>query len=214
VLPAFVLLGIWAIARAAAWLRSPRPGGKPRAAAWLRPVVVAVCALAVVVPAVVANWGLGVSTSNGFRLTATGMGGTADFQDELTGVEDLCAALPARAAVLFVDPIQGPQVMQSVRGMCGVPTAGVPTWDGKGRDALSAVGAVALAKSVTASAQRSGHAPAIIAGNEGQLKPLSSLGTIRHVLTLDTTRDPNVIHGVPSDPTPQRFDIWMWTPSR
>lgn len=218
VLPAFVLLGIWAIARGAAWLRSRRSGsassGAVRTVAWLRPVLVAVCGLAVVVPAVVADWGLGVSTSNGFRVTSDGMARTADFQDELAGIEGLCSALPAKAAVMFVDPIQGPQVMQSVRGMCGVPTAGVPSWDGKGGDALSSDSAAALAKSVTASARRSGRVPVVIAGNEDQLKPLWYMGAVRHVLTLDTTRDPDVIHGVPTDPTPQRFDIWMWTPAR
>jgi hypothetical protein len=36
---------------------------------------------------------------------------------------------------------------------------------------------------------------------------------VRHVFTLNTTRDPDVIYGAPDFPEPQSFDVWMWRPS-
>lgn len=253
VIPAFVLLAVWAIARGAAWLGTARAaargagegrpetggsgtrwpgtrwpgagwsgagwsggglsGGAARAVALLRPVLVAACALAVVLPAVIANWGLRVSDSGGIRLTANGLADKRDFQGELPAMQKLCAALPANASVIFTNPTEAPQMLQNIRGMCGVPTAEVAAWNSKGYEILSGAQLARVVKSVAASAERAGRVPVILGKSEKELEPYRDTGVVRHVFTLNTTRDPSVYHGVPKDPTNQLFDVWMWRPS-
>ena len=207
VIPAFVLLAVWVIARGTARLKDTRVPGAVRSA------VVAACALAIVLPAVISSWGLGVSTSNGIRLTADGLAGQRDFQGELTAMNKLCAALPADASVIFINPTEAPQMLQNIRGMCGVPTAEVSAWNRMGQRITSDASLAGIVKSVAAGAERAGRVPVILSSSEGDLQPYRDTGVVRHVFTLHTTRDPIRYHGVPKVLTPQRFAVWMWHPS-
>lgn len=206
VIPAFVLLGVWAIAYGAAWLKA-------------RHALAAACALAVVGaaavvgPAAVANWGLGVSHANGLHLTADGLAGKRDHQGELYFMENLCRSLPAKAAVVFIGPNESPMIMQDIRGMCGVPVAQVSAINGYGRRSMSDQAAAGIAAAAAASAQRAGRVPVVLAMYENLLQPLQGKGAIRHVDRLDSTIDPGVLHGVPKDPRYQLWDAWMWRPS-
>lgn len=213
VLPAFVLLGVWAIARGAAWL------GEKRAAARLRPVVVAVCALAAVAPAVITDWGLGVSTSHGIRLTADGLAGKRDFQGELIAMTKLCAALPPKAAVIFTwkrDSDASAQLDQDVRVLCGVPTVIVRPMNAARTKqiVLPEARLTAAVKSAVSAVRRHGRTPAVLALSPDALKPYQSSGVIRQVMALHTTIDPLRYFGPPAaDFRDLRFELWMWRPS-
>jgi hypothetical protein len=232
VVPAFVLLAMWAVARGSAWLGERRlaasgsaSAGRPaglgtavlRAPVWrlavLRPAAVAVCVIAVVLPAAITNWGLGVSTSGGIKLTADGMGNKRDFQGELDAMQRLCAALPANASVIFTDPIEAPQMLQDIRGICNVPTAEVAAWNGAGKRIMSDAHLAVVVKSVVASVEQAGRVPVVLAAKQSDLNAYRGTGTVRHVFTLYTTRDPDAIHSAPKIPVKQTFDVWMWRPS-
>jgi hypothetical protein len=215
VMPAFVLLAVWAIARGTAWIGAA-PAGRRRAAArgparW-RPALVVACALAVTLPAVVANWGLGVSRApNGILLTADGLAVKRDYQGELIAVKKLCAAIPANAAAIFITNA-GQKLMQNVRAMCDVPAAQVAAWNSQGQQILPGARLADVVQSVVASAERAGRVPVLLAESESALQPYRETGVVRHVFSLRTTTDPDVIFGVPKSPKPLQLDIWIWRP--
>jgi hypothetical protein len=230
VIPAFVLLAVWALARGADWLRAARLGdagrvggarlggagrlgGAVRAAVRLRRPLVAVCVLAVVLPAVIASWGLGLSFGNGVRLTADGLADKRDFQGELTAMEQLCAAVGGNAAVLSIEGQEFAQMGESIRSMCDVPQAQVVAQNDAGEPVMSQARLNEIVETFVAGAKRDAKVPVILAGSEKTLAPYRDTGAVRHVFTLNTTRDPNVIYGAPDFPEPQSFDVWMWRPS-
>jgi hypothetical protein len=223
VIPAFVLLAVWALARGADWLRaawppaaSPggsSPGGAVRAAVRLRRPLVAVCVLAVLLPAVIASWGLRLSFSNGIRLTADGLADKRDFQGELTAMERLCAAFPGNAAVLSVEGQEFAQMGESIRSMCDVPQAQVVAQNDVGKPVMSQARLNEIVETFVAGARRDGKVPVLLAGSEKTLAPYRDTGVVRHVFTLNTTRDPGVFYGAPDFPVPQSFDVWMWQTS-
>jgi hypothetical protein len=216
VIPAFVLLAVWAIARGTAWVgaaHTGRLGAAARAAARLRPALIVVCALAVTVPVTVANWGLGVSpVSKGILLTADGLAVKRDYQGQLTALRKLCAAIPANAAAIFITN-EGQKLMQNVRAMCDVPAVQVAAWNIQGRQVLTGARLADVVQSVVASAERAGRVPVLLAGKRSDLRPYQETGVVQHVFTLKTTTDPVVIFGVPKSPKPLLLDIWIWRPS-
>jgi hypothetical protein len=216
VIPAFVLLAVWAIARGAAWAGAAhmsRLGTAAHAAARLRPALTVVCALAVTLPAVAANWGLGVSSvSKGILLTADGLAVKRDYQGELTAMQQLCAAIPANGAAIFITD-EGQKLMENVRATCDVPAVQVAAWNTQGQQVLTGARLAEVVQSVVASTERAGRVPVLLAENESALQPYQDVGAVRHVFTLNTTADPSVIYGVPKSPTHLRLEIWIWRPS-
>jgi hypothetical protein len=216
VIPAFALLAVWAIARGTAWVgaaRTSRLGNAARAGARLRPALVVACALAVTLPAVVANWGLGVSpVSKGILLRVDGLAVQRDYQGELTALRELCAAIPGNAAAIFITD-EGQKLMQNVRATCGVPAVQVAAWNSQGQQVMTGTRLAGVVRSVVASAERAGRVPVLLAENESDLQPYQATGVVRHVFTLQTTADPSVIYGVPKSPLRLRLEIWIWRPS-
>ncbi len=215
VIPAFVLLAVWAIARGTAWAGEAHParlGAAARVAARWRPALLVACALAVTLPAVVANWGLGVSRApNGILLTADGLGVKRDYQGQLSAMQKLCAAIPANAAAIFITA-EGQKLMPNVRAMCDVPAVQVAAWNRQGQQILASARVAGVVQSALRSAERAGRVPVLLARNESDLKPYQGTGVVRHVFTLTTTTDPSVIYGVPKSPKPLLLDVWLWCP--
>jgi hypothetical protein len=216
VIPAFVLLTVWAIARGAAWVAEPhagRLGTVARVAASRRPALIAACTLAVTLPAVVANWGLGVSpVSKGVLLTANGLAVKRDYQGELPAMQKLCAAIPANAAAIFITD-EGQKLMQNVRAMCDVPAVQVAAWNRQGQQVLSGARLAAVVQSVVQSAERAGRVPVLLAESKSDLQPYQDTGVVQQVFRLKTTTDPVIIFGVPKSPKPLRLEIWTWRPA-
>ena len=216
VIPAFVLLAVWAIARGTAWVgaaHAGRRGAAARVAVRWRPALVVACALAVTLPAVVANWGLGVSRApNGILLTADGLAVKRDYQGELIAMKKLCAAIPANAAAIFITNA-GQKLMLNVRAMCDVPAAQVAAWNTQGRQVLTGARLADVVRSVVASVERTGRVPVLLAESESDLQPYQATGAVQHVFTLKMTTDPVVIFGVPKSPKPLLLNIWIWHPA-
>lgn len=216
VIPAFVLLTVWAIARGTAWVgeaHAGRLGPMARVGARWRPALIVACALAVTLPAAVANWGLGVSpVSKGILLTADGLAVKRDYQGELPAMQKLCAAIPANAAAIFITD-EGQRLLQNVRAMCGVPAAQVAMWNRQGQQVLTGTRLTGVVQSVVASAERAGRVPVLLAESKSALQPYQDTGVVRHVFRLKTTTDPVIVFGVPKSPSPLLLDIWMWCPS-
>ena len=216
VIPAFALLAVWAIARGTAWAgeaRTGRLGRVARVAARQRPALIVACALAVTLPAVVANWGLSVSRApDGVLLTAHGLAVKRDYQGQLPAMQKLCAAIPANAAAIFITD-EGQKLMQNVRAMCDVPAVQVAAWTRQGQQILAGAPLADVIQSVVHDTERAGRVPVLLAENEGDLQRYRGLGVVQHVFTLKTTTDPTVIYGVPTSPKPLLLNIWLWRPS-
>ncbi|MDS1269724.1 hypothetical protein RIF23_05390 [Lipingzhangella sp. LS1_29] len=108
VLPAFVLLAVWALARGVRALRE-QPERVPRP---LLPLAVTLGVVVLVLPTAV--------TAHGIMTYRSDVGSVEQ-------AERLCAQLPERASVLTVDDETGNSYLQLFRGMCGVPAARVTT---------------------------------------------------------------------------------------
>ena len=190
------------------WVRMPA-----RVPARWRPALVVACALAVTLPAAVANWGLGVSSvSKGILLRVDGLAVKRDYQGELTALRELCAAIPGNAAAIFITD-EGQKLMQNVRATCDVPAVQVAAWNSQGQQVLTGARLAGVVRSVVASTERAGRVPVLLAGNESDLQPYQATGVVRRVFTLQTTADPSVIYGVPKSPSHLRLEIWIWRPS-
>lgn len=203
VMPAFVLLAIWAAARASAWLRDQGYPGVPRAAA------AAICGIAVVVPAAMTNWGLGISTAHGIALHANGLADKRTYLGELFAVQRLCDRLPASASVIILDVADYRWLTQDIRSMCGLPAAAYLHNNSQSSAKAADVPAVL---SITRDIQRTGRVPVLLSGYR-QLQPYRGSGAITHAFTLHTTWDADVIYHPPTNPRKLTIDVWMWTPS-
>ena len=122
VLPGFVLLAVWAVRWVADWLRTRDTGTA------IRGTVVSICAVALVIPATITTFGLGLHTGGqgGVMLTADGLGLKTTYAGEIAAVNGMCAAFPRDGTVVFLPAGPGRlgnELAEVVRGMCGLPTA-------------------------------------------------------------------------------------------
>jgi hypothetical protein len=199
VLPGLILLAVWAVSWLTGWLRERGLGRTVRAA------VVAVCAVALVLPAVITTFGLSLHRdgSGGIRLTADGLALKTTYAGEIGAVRGLCAVIPADASVIFVNggaSKASQELVEVVRGMCGRPAATV---------ALG--GKPALASAVRAIRQ-AGRQPVLLAGYPKILRSFG--GTPRHVMDLHTAIDGATLTGPPTDTRPFTLSLWMSEPPR
>jgi hypothetical protein len=194
VLPGFVLLAVWAVRWITDWLRARGLGVA------VRGTVIGVCAAALVIPATITTFGLGLPTGGpgATRLTANGLGLKRTYAGEIAAVTSMCAAFPRDASVVFLPGGPGRlgnQLTEVVRGMCGLPTA----------TALSsrppAVGAIVR------DIQRAGRQPVLLAGNGRLLEPYG--GQVQKVMGLHTARDGETLTLPPVQTAPFNLAVWM-----
>ena len=209
VVPAFVLLATWAVARIVDWLRERGYGLLPASG------VSVVCSLALVIPGAVTTWGLRVSASAG--ITANGLGDKTLFGGELDAMQRLCRELPSDSTVVFVDPYLANRVMEVVRGTCELPTGAVVTSSGPGDPGV--------VKSVVADITATGRRPVLIGSSASQLRPFeggglslagrgfAGRGVVNHLVTLHTAGDPYTLTTPPRTPGTFGFDMWAWQPA-
>lgn len=163
-----------------------------------------------VAPAVVTNWGLGLSASHGMTLRVDGLADKRTYLGELPAMERLCRMLPANSAVVFLEYVDAREMEQDVRSMCGVPSAGYLHDNGhQSARASDAPGVLSVVRDV----QRAGRVPVLLSYDEGQLTPYRASGTVKHVFALYTTYDAGTLHGPPKTPRRNTVDVWMWSPS-
>ncbi len=199
VLPGFILLAAWAVSWLSGWLREHKIARVARGA------VVACCGAALVLPATITTFGLHVERGGpvGVRLTADGLAMKRTYQGEILTVDRLCAALPAKASVIFLingGSRAGNELVEVVRGMCNRPAA---IW--LSSDLLPV-------RNLINGIDRAGRQPVLLAGYANILKPWG--GPLRHIVWLRTQEDGSVLTSPPTGTQPFNLSLWMSEPSR
>jgi len=197
VLPGFILLAVWATSWLVGWLRRR---GAPRVA-WAG--LGAVCTAALVVPAVITTFGIVRSGHGplGLKPAAVGLADKRTYGGEIAAVGHLCAAIPSRASVVFVDSSTGTignNFAEVVRGMCGVPTA------------IMSTRSPSAAQVVVAGIRRAGRTPVFLAPRPRELTPYG--GTARLIMTLQSAQDGHALVTAPKNTTKLAYHIWMSEP--
>jgi hypothetical protein len=202
VLPGLILFSVWLVAWLSRKARAVRLVGVPRyLRRFPRVGAIACCALVIAAPPAIDTLGFGVkdSSAQGLHLVADGLAFKRTEVGEITAVDKICAAIPAHSSVLIVDQTMMLQFGQAIRGMCGVPTAGVLVKEPTRVNVLADVRAI----------ERAGRHPFVLASTNSQLSPLGN-GLVKRIMTLHTTIDERLIFGTPKDTDPQRFGAYSW----
>ena len=121
VLPGLIVLAVWGSGWLVGWAR--KNGGRRVASG----AVASVCAAMLLVPPAIATFGLKIRYGGPsvIRLAADGLAFKTTFSGEIAAVNRMCAAIPRGSAVVIIGLRAGHQLPEVVRGMCGVPAAGI-----------------------------------------------------------------------------------------
>jgi hypothetical protein len=206
VLPGLILFSVWLVAWLSRKARAVGLVGVPRyLERFPRVCVIACCALVIAAPPAIDTLGLGVkdSSAQGLRLVADGLAFKRTEVGEIAAVDKICAAIPVNSAVLVVDQTMMLQFGQAIRGMCGVPTAGLLMKNPTRANVLDDVRAI----------ERAGRHPFVLASTDNQLSLLGN-GLVKRIMTLHTAIDERLIFGTPKDTDPQRFGAYSWEPAK
>ncbi len=198
VLPGFVLLAVWASREALGWVRRRGVG------ATLQGALVGCCVVALVLPATITTFGLSLHTSGpgGVRLTANGVALKHTYYGEIAAVHHMCAELPKNGSALFVDANEtkaGNQLLEVVRGMCGVPAA------------IVAMPQTRRIRGLIRRIRRAGREPVLLSGYQRSLYPF---GPSRQIMDLRTALDGETLTQPPTGTTPFNLLLWMTLPAR
>ena len=199
VLPGFILLAVWASSWLVGWLNEHGYAGVASVGSGI------VLAAALVLPASMTTFGLGVKTGGplGITLTADGMAFKTTYGGELGAVDGLCAAIPKDSSVVIIDGPVADRLTEAVRGMCGDPAARI-TPSGRPPDA-------SVVQGVVRDIQQAGRRPVLLAAKASELKPYG--GLVRKVMALNTTMDSSTLMAPPRTTGPLRLTVWMWEPA-
>ena len=199
VLPGFILLAAWATSQLVSWLSEH---GHPRVASVGSGLVLSA---ALVLPAVITTFGLGVRTGGpaGVTLTADGLAFKTTYAGELAAVDRMCAAIPGNSTVVIVDGPVADRLTEAVRGMCGEPAVRVSP----SRRPPPAAAIWEIVRNI----ERTGRLPVLLAAQASELRPYGS--RVRKVMALKTTKDASILMGPPRTTGPLRLSVWMWEPS-
>ena len=199
VLPGFILLAVWAVSWLSGWLRQRGIAQVARGA------VVALCALALVVPATITTFGLRVHHGGpvGVRLTADGLATKRTYGGEIAAVNGMCAALPAKASVILLTlggVKAANELAESVRGMCDRPAA------------ILMSGNMKLVPPLVEAVYRAGRVPVLMASYPQVLERFG--GARQHVINLHTWQDGSVLTAAPTTVEPFTLSVWISEPPR
>jgi hypothetical protein len=177
--------------------------------------VIACCAGAIFLPPMIGNFGLGLKSGGpiGVMPYSDGLAFQRADVGEVTAVEQICQALPANASVLIADYSLNQQWAEDIRGTCNVPVAGVE-WVKPSANTVpgtNIAGATVLAD--VRAVERAGRRPVVLGPNAAWMSRLGK-GTVRQVMTLDTSIDEHVIFGTPRNTLPQTFTVYSWEPAK
>src|ERR1039458_225571 len=196
VLPGFILLAVWA----PSWLVGHlRQRGFDRVTCG---GLGAVCAAALVLPAAITTYGLGIARGGplGIKPTTVSVAFTTTYSGEITAISGMCAAIPRNASVVIVDGPIADHLAEVVRGMCDVPVA-----------RLSRVRLPAVQQGVRGIRQ-AGRRPVLLAAARSQLTPYG--GPTRQVMALRSRQDEHTLTTPPRATWKLTFSVWMSEPSR
>jgi hypothetical protein len=194
VLPGLILLAAWAVAWLVGWLRQR---GYDRV---IQAGLATVCSVALVLPAAVTTFGLGVATGGplGVRPVAHGLAFKRTYAGEIAAVDRMCAAIPPDSSVVIIDGQTAAWFSQVVRGMCGEPVA----WMGR---------RPAGVRQVVSAIRQAGRRPVLLGISRSQVAPY---GPARPVLALRTREDARLRTSPPLSTKPRPIAVWMTEPGR
>ncbi|MBG0828033.1 hypothetical protein HS041_09665 [Planomonospora sp. ID67723] len=197
VIPGMILLAVWGLRLLGEKTRREEYGAAARAplAARLGPLSAASSARFAALGAVVLLVPP-AAISAGTAFTPVGRG-------ERAAVEAMCAALPENASVLLVERVTADRFTQLVRGMCGVPAAGVEVVPGTSLPASADV------TRLTGRIRAAGRTPVLLAAEPGQLSPY---GAPVRVMALRTRQDERSLVKAPDGTWSLSVDVWMVIP--
>ena len=200
VLPGLILLAVWLSAWLAKRSRVVHLVNVPRYLKRSPQVfVIACCAGAIFLPPFIGNFG--------------GLAFQRAYVGEVGAVEDICQALPANASVLIADYTLNQQFAQDIRGTCNVPVAGVEWVDPSANNPPGTDIAPATVLADVRAVERAGRQPIVLASSGEPLYGLGE-GTVRLVMTLNTSIDEHVVFGTPSSTLPEQFTVYSWEPAK
>ncbi len=216
VLPGLILLAVWLSAWLARRSRVVHLVSVPR---YLerspRIFVIACCAGAIFLPPFIGNFGLGFKSGGpiGVMPYSEGLAFQRAYVGEIGAIEQICRALPARASVLIANYTLNQQFAQDIRGTCDVPTAGVEWVKPSANSGPGTAIATATVLADVRAVERAGRRPVVLVSDRAWLTRLGD-GTIRLVMTLDTSIDEHVVFGTPRDTLPEQFTVYSWEPAK
>ncbi|GAA4914262.1 hypothetical protein [Streptomonospora salina] len=183
VLPAFILFAVWFVA----WLARRLDTGPGALRAELRRAAAATAAVAGVAAMLVPT-----------ALTAAGVMTYRSDVGSVQATRQLCRALPDDASVIVVDGLYG-GYLQLLRGMCGVPAAGLASSEPE-PDVERIVGEI----------RRRGRTPVLAASEPRHILPYVPPGTgIRHPFDVDAERDASTLMEPPAGAWGFDGDVWV-----
>ncbi len=194
VLPGLILLAVWAAAWLVGWLRQR---GYDRV---IQAGLATVCSVALVLPAAVTSFGLGIATGGpvGVRPVAHGLALKRTYAGEIAAVDRMCAAIPPGSSVVIIDGQTAGWFSQVVRGMCGEPTAWMEPRPAGVRQVISAI-------------RQAGRRPVLLGVSRSQVTPY---GPAREVLALRTREDVRLRTAPPMITKPRPITVWMTEPAQ
>jgi hypothetical protein len=199
VLPGLILLAAWASSWLVNWLNERGYTGVASVGSG------AVLAVALVLPAAITTFGLGVKTGGpaGVTFTADGLAFKTTYGGELAAVDGMCAAIPPNSAVVIVDGPVADRLTEAVRGMCGDPAVRVTP---SGRPPPASV-----IRDIVRAIERAGRQPVLLAAQASELQPYG--GLVRNIMALTTRMDSSILTGPPHTTGPLRLSVWMSEPA-
>jgi hypothetical protein len=212
VLPGLLLLALWVSSQLTS---RASVVGASRVAVVL---IGACCVLALAIPPLVTtlNPGLAAQPSVGryssgvskfvSRVRLRGVGADATYRGSLSAASALCAAIGPSASVLFVDSSTATTFAPVIRGLCGQPAALVVLG---ASGASSASAAAELGQAVNA-IEQVGRRPVLLGPTQSSV---SLLGVaVRQVVSLQTSKDAEVLNAAPGGTWPATYSLWLAAP--
>jgi hypothetical protein len=216
VLPGLVLLAVWL----SAWLaRRSRVVHMVNVRRYLerfpRAFVIACCAGAIFLPPFIGNFGLGLKSGGpiGVMPYSDGLAFQRAYVGEVGAVEQICQAIPANGSVLIANYTLNQQFAQDIRGTCNVPTAGVEWVNPNANNLPGTAIATATVLADVRAVERAGRSPIVLAASGAWLSRLGR-GTVRLVMTQDTSIAEHVLFGTPRNTLPEQFTVYSWEPAK
>jgi hypothetical protein len=194
VLPAFILLAVWASSWLVGWLRQR---GANRVA-WGGLGVLLAAAL--LVPAVLTTFGIVRSGKGplGLEPAAVGLAGARTFGGEIAAINGMCADIPANASVVIVSGPTADHMAEVIRGTCNVPVARLSNHR------------PSVAAAVERGIRQAGRRPVLLAGTRVALASYG--GPTRQIMKLRSTQDAHTLTTPPKTTDKLKFNVWMSEP--
>jgi hypothetical protein len=216
VLPGLILLAVWLAAWLARRATVVRLVNVPKR--WQktpRGFVIACCAGAIFLPAMIGNFGLGLKAGGpiGVMPYSDGLAFQRTYVGEIAMIDRICKAIPANSSVLIADYTMNQQFAESIRGQCGIPVAGVQTVVPNANTAPGNNIAAATVLADVRAIQKAGRHPIVLAPTSAQLTPLGN-GTVSYIFSANTSIDGHIIFGTPRNPVTQVFAAYSWEPAK